>query len=146
MKAFREQFSTGYIDPNDKTLNVTPSQTSLIVSILSVGTFFGALLAAPMGDQIGRRKSLIIAVGIFCFGVLLQTIAMHIPLLVVGRYIVLQGDDSWVDADFVIDSSQGLELELSRFWSLCTSQRWRRNGFEEHWFAHINLPLLVGFF
>jgi sugar porter (SP) family MFS transporter len=85
MKAFRKQFSTGYIDPTDKELNVSPSQTAIIVSILSVGTFFGSLLAAPLGDKLGRRRSLIIAVGIFCFGVLLQTLAMHIPMLVIGR-------------------------------------------------------------
>ncbi len=89
MKAFRKQFSTGYIDPTDKELNVSPSQTAIIVSILSVGTFFGSLLAAPLGDKLGRRRSLIIAVGIFCFGVLLQTLAMHIPMLVIGRLALL---------------------------------------------------------
>tara|TARA_R110002060_G_scaffold5512_10_gene8504 strand:- start:163 stop:462 length:300 start_codon:yes stop_codon:yes gene_type:complete len=86
MKAFREQFSTGYIDPHDGDPNVSPAQSSIIVAILSAGTFFGALLAAPIGDKIGRRISLIIAVIIFSFGVLLQTIAMAITLLVLGRY------------------------------------------------------------
>lgn len=85
MDAFRQQFSTVYIDPKDHQKNVSPSQTSLIVAILSAGTFVGALLAAPLGDKLGRRMSLIIAVAIFCFGVLLQTIAMEIPMLVVGR-------------------------------------------------------------
>lgn len=86
MRAFRNQFSTGYIDPTDQKLNVSPSQSSHIVAILSAGTFFGALLAAPIGDTLGRRIPLIIAVGIFAFGVLLQTIAMAIPLLIAGRY------------------------------------------------------------
>jgi predicted MFS family arabinose efflux permease len=85
MKAFRLQFSTGYIDPKDKYLNVSPSQSSQIVSILSAGTFFGSLLAAPMGDKLGRRLPLIIAVAIFSFGVMLQTLAMHIPVLITGR-------------------------------------------------------------
>ncbi|KAH7319246.1 MFS sugar transporter-like protein [Rhexocercosporidium sp. MPI-PUGE-AT-0058] len=86
MNAFREQFSTGYIDTHDGLPNVSPAQSSIIVAILSAGTFFGALLAAPMGDRIGRRISLIIAVAIFSFGVLLQTIAMAITLLVLGRF------------------------------------------------------------
>ncbi|TVY55267.1 putative glucose transporter rco-3, partial [Lachnellula cervina] len=86
MRAFRNQFSTGYIDPTDQKLNVSPSQSSHIVAILSAGTFFGALLAAPIGDTLGRRIPLIIAVGIFAFGVLLQTIAMAIPLLIAGRF------------------------------------------------------------
>ncbi|CAL3972930.1 unnamed protein product, partial [Diplocarpon coronariae] len=82
--AFRDQFSTGYIDPHDDSKNVSPAQSSLIVAILSAGTFFGALLAAPMGDRLGRRISLIIAVAIFSLGVLLQTVAMTITLLVLG--------------------------------------------------------------
>jgi len=86
MRAFRNQFSTGYIDPTDKEPNVSPTQSSQIVAILSAGTFFGALLAAPIGDKLGRRISLIIAVGIFAFGVLLQTVAMVIPVLISGRF------------------------------------------------------------
>jgi MFS family permease len=88
MNAFRTQFSTGYVDL-DKKPNVTTAQSSLIVAILSLGTLIGALLAAPFGDKLGRRISLIIAVAIFSFGVLLQTISMHIPLLVAGRRVVL---------------------------------------------------------
>lgn len=86
MGAFRRQFNTGYIDPTDGKLNVSPAQSSQIVSILSAGTFFGALLAAPSGDRLGRRLSLIIAVGIFAFGVLLQTLAAALPLLTCGRF------------------------------------------------------------
>jgi MFS family permease len=85
MNAFRKQFSTGYRNQNNQ-LTVSPAQSSQIVAILSAGTFFGALFAAPLADRLGRRPSLIIAVGIFSFGVLLQTCAMHIPLLIAGRY------------------------------------------------------------
>ncbi|KAG0651721.1 putative glucose transporter rco-3 [Hyphodiscus hymeniophilus] len=85
MNAFRKQFSTYYLDANGHP-NVSPAQQSQIVSILSAGTFFGALLAAPLGDRLGRRLSLIISVGIFSFGVLLQTCAMNIPLLIAGRF------------------------------------------------------------
>lgn len=84
MNAFRKQFSGGHVE--NGVVNITPAQSSQIVSILSAGTFFGALLAAPLGDKLGRRMSLIIAVAIFSFGVLLQTCAMHIPLLISGRY------------------------------------------------------------
>lgn len=38
---------------------VTTGQTSLIVSLLSVGTFFGALSGASFGDWIGRRMGLL---------------------------------------------------------------------------------------
>jgi sugar porter (SP) family MFS transporter len=86
MRSFRDQFSTGYLDPTDHLRNVTPAQSSQIVSILSAGTFCGSLLAAPLGDKLGRRLSLMIAVGIFSFGVLLQTVATAIALLIIGRF------------------------------------------------------------
>jgi MFS family permease len=42
---------------------------SLVVSILSAGTFFGALLAYPLGDFLGRRLGLIASCAVFCLGV-----------------------------------------------------------------------------
>jgi len=65
---------------------ITSSQTSQIVSILSAGTFFGALGAAVIADRIGRRWSLIVSSGIFSFGVILQTAATEIPMFVAGRF------------------------------------------------------------
>lgn len=85
MRAFRSQFSTGYIDTMDNKVNLDPGQSALLVAILSAGTCFGALLAAPLGDKLGRRLSLIISVVIFALGVLLQTCAMQLPLLIAGR-------------------------------------------------------------
>jgi sugar porter (SP) family MFS transporter len=60
---------------------------SLIVSILSVGTFFGALMAAPSADLLGRRMGLVFSCLVFTLGVILQTAATAIPLFVVGRLI-----------------------------------------------------------
>jgi predicted MFS family arabinose efflux permease len=83
MTSFKETFSTGYLDQGKPGLS--PSQSGQIVSILSAGTFFGALGAAPFADQIGRRLSLILAVGVFTFGVILQVVASAIPLFLAGR-------------------------------------------------------------
>lgn len=85
MSSFRQQFNTGYTDLIDFKPNVSPEQSSLIVSILSAGTFFGALAAAPAGDMLGRKTSLVVAVAVFSFGALLQTVAAQIPILVAGR-------------------------------------------------------------
>ena len=86
MESFKAQFSTGYIDEDTGTLSISPSQISLIVATLSLGTVLGALLAAPVGDHWGRRRSLIGAIGVFCFGAIFQVCAVNIPILLVGRY------------------------------------------------------------
>ena len=82
---WQNEFSTGYRDTKGH-LNVTASQSAEIVSILSAGTFFGALGAAPIADRIGRRLSLIVACGVFSFGVILQTAATALPMFVAGRF------------------------------------------------------------
>lgn len=70
---------------------VTSSQQSLIVSILSAGTFFGALTAAPFGDFLGRRWGLIASCAVFSIGVVLQTAAAATDLFVAGRFIAGYG-------------------------------------------------------
>lgn len=85
MSAFKEQFSTGYTRNGHPS--ISPTETAIIVAILSAGTVVGALIAAPVGDFWGRRKSLIGAVTAFNFGVVFQVCAQAIPMLVAGRYV-----------------------------------------------------------
>ncbi|PCH44363.1 MFS monosaccharide transporter [Wolfiporia cocos MD-104 SS10] len=60
-------------------------RSSLVVSILSAGTFFGALLGAPVADIIGRRFGIQLACLVFSLGVALQTGSSNIATFVVGR-------------------------------------------------------------
>ncbi|KAG8745651.1 hypothetical protein FRC10_007348 [Ceratobasidium sp. 414] len=69
----------------DGTWEIATKEESLIVSILSAGTFFGALLAAPMGDILGRKWGLISACLVFSLGVALQTGTTGVAVFVVGR-------------------------------------------------------------
>ena len=91
MKYWRELFSTGYVNPKDNFPDVTSSQSSMIVSLLSAGTFFGALTAAFVADHFGRRWGMIIDSVVFSFGVVLQTVATSIPLFVAGRFFAGYG-------------------------------------------------------
>ncbi|GAQ03749.1 probable glucose transporter rco-3 [Aspergillus lentulus] len=69
-------------------LFVIPSwKKSLITSILSAGTFFGALIAGDLSDWFGRRTTIVAGCGIFIVGVVLQTASATTALLVVGRLI-----------------------------------------------------------
>ncbi|KAG7094052.1 hypothetical protein E1B28_007671 [Marasmius oreades] len=77
----------GHPTPDDPKLpyNITTSQESLVVSILSAGTFVGALLAAPMADYVGRKWGIVASCLVFSIGVAMQTASTAIPLFVVGR-------------------------------------------------------------
>ncbi|KAH1935445.1 hypothetical protein KXV48_002995 [Aspergillus fumigatus] len=69
-------------------LFVIPSwKKSLITSILSAGTFFGALIAGDLSDWFGRRTTIVAGCAIFIVGVVLQTASAATALLVVGRLI-----------------------------------------------------------
>ncbi|KAM3497216.1 hypothetical protein MY10362_009424 [Beauveria mimosiformis] len=48
--------------------------SSLIVSILSCGTFFGALIAGDMADWIGRKWTVILGCAIYAIGVAVQMV------------------------------------------------------------------------
>ncbi|KAJ5778812.1 hypothetical protein N7457_006532 [Penicillium paradoxum] len=88
MNAFIQEYEG--LDPatTDPAKFVIPaSRKSLIVSILSCGTFFGALIAGDLADWYGRRITIIAGCGIFIIGVVLQTAASALGLLVAGRLI-----------------------------------------------------------
>ena len=85
------------LDPNDPAFAKNGSnpngfalpswQKSLIVSILSAGTFFGAIMAGDIADFTGRRTTIILGCIVFVIGVILQTASSSYGLLVAGRLI-----------------------------------------------------------
>jgi SP family sugar:H+ symporter-like MFS transporter len=86
MKHWKQEFSTR---PDG---SITAAEDSLIVSILSAGTFFGALTAAPFGDLLGRRIGLMVSAGVvFNLGVILQTASTSQPLFIAGRFFAGYG-------------------------------------------------------
>ncbi|KAK0729567.1 general substrate transporter [Lasiosphaeris hirsuta] len=69
---------------------VSDSNTSLVVSILSCGTFFGALIAGDVADFIGRKWTVIMGCAIYMLGVVIQMLTgLGAPLgaIVAGRLI-----------------------------------------------------------
>lgn len=69
----------------EKPYNISSQTESLVVSILSAGTFFGALLGSPIADYIGRKWGVVAACLIFSIGVAMQAASTAVPLFVVGR-------------------------------------------------------------
>ena len=96
MKYFIRQY-TGlpYPDPNNKTdvknFHLTARDQSLTTSILSAGTFFGAIAAGDIADFIGRRMTIILGCVIFSVGCILETASTGLAVMVVGRLIAGAG-------------------------------------------------------
>ncbi|KAE9376701.1 general substrate transporter [Stipitochalara longipes BDJ] len=67
--------------------NPNPNETGAVVSVFTGGAFFGAALAGPIGDRLGRRMTIEIGAIIFCLGGALQTGAQNIGFLYSGRAI-----------------------------------------------------------
>lgn len=82
---FQQDFGSPQ-DPDGK-MGFTAALKGAIVCILSVGTFFGALFAPFLCDKWGRRMGIMITCGIFAVGILVQTVASHIAVLMLGRAI-----------------------------------------------------------
>lgn len=72
---------------NDNLYDYATWQKSLIVSILSAGTFFGALISGSLADRFGRRSTIIAGCMIFMAGVVVQVAAPNVNALVVGRLV-----------------------------------------------------------
>ncbi|OAL31975.1 hypothetical protein AYO22_00845 [Fonsecaea multimorphosa] len=59
-----------------------------IVSTLQAGAFLGAILAAPLADNLGRRTSLLIAGCVAMIGIIIQFNSWgHVAVLYVGRFV-----------------------------------------------------------
>lgn len=69
MKDFLRRFGMRH---GDGTYYFSNVRSGLIVALLSIGTLFGALIAAPIADWIGRKKSIIVWCGIFSVGIIVQ--------------------------------------------------------------------------
>ena len=69
---------------------ISASHQSLIVSILSLGTFIGAIVGGDVADFIGRKWTVIMGCGIYTVGVVIQMITgagEALPAIVVGRVV-----------------------------------------------------------
>jgi len=69
----------------DGTYALSSGDNSLITSILSAGTFVGALGAAPIGNKLGRRYGIMAYLVLFCIGVACQTGGTDLTTFVIGR-------------------------------------------------------------
>ncbi|KAF9354769.1 hypothetical protein BGX26_007393 [Mortierella sp. AD094] len=58
-----------------------------IVASMAAGSFFGALLAGPLGDRISRKRTVMLAACIWIIGSIIQCASVSAGMLIVGRLI-----------------------------------------------------------
>ncbi|KAK4557110.1 hypothetical protein LTR86_006091 [Recurvomyces mirabilis] len=82
-KSFKKDFGLLHAD-----VERSDAFAANIVSLLQAGCFFGSLLAAPIGDRLGRRWALVISGVVFNIGSLMQTVSFgNTAVMFTGRAI-----------------------------------------------------------
>jgi MFS family permease len=83
-----------------------------VTAIYDVGCFFGAILAAWLGEKIGRKKSVLIGTTIMSMGAILQVASISTPMMITARIIAGIGN--------------GINTSTAPVWQTETSQlKWR---------------------
>ncbi|GAB7346719.1 hypothetical protein MBLNU459_g1832t1 [Dothideomycetes sp. NU459] len=66
---------------------ISAPNKALLTSILSAGTFFGAIIAGDVADFIGRRTTILIGCAVFIIGVIIETASATVGAMSAGRLI-----------------------------------------------------------
>lgn len=60
---------------------------SIVTSIYTLGCFFGAIAAFGIGENLGRKKTIMVGTTCMAIGTILQTSAFSIPQMMVARIV-----------------------------------------------------------
>ncbi|KAI1849320.1 hypothetical protein JX266_004815 [Neoarthrinium moseri] len=89
-----------------KDFHLPSSQQSLFTSMLSCGTFFGALIGGDVADFIGRRPTIIAGCLIFCVGCIMQIASTNQEALFVLGRLVAGGGVGFISAVVILYMSE----------------------------------------
>jgi sugar porter (SP) family MFS transporter len=94
----------GLDDPKNFVL---PSATqSLFTSMLSCGTFFGALIGGDIADFVGRRPTIIAGCLVFCVGCIMQIASTRQEVLFVFGRLIAGGGVGFISAVVILYMSE----------------------------------------
>ncbi|KAB5571916.1 hypothetical protein GE09DRAFT_956866 [Coniochaeta sp. 2T2.1] len=85
---------------------LSSSQKSLMTSILSCGTFFGALIAGDIADFIGRRPTIIAGCLLFSVGCILEIASTNQEVLFVFGRLIAGGGVGFISAVILLYLSE----------------------------------------
>ncbi|KAJ3119643.1 hypothetical protein HK100_000210 [Physocladia obscura] len=87
MNSWLRRFGTFSPTLTDFQYYIPSSTKSVVVSIMAVGEFSGALLSSPVADSIGRRFGIVLGCLVLSISVAMQTGAQELGLFIAGRVI-----------------------------------------------------------
>lgn len=79
----------GDLDPTTGQYAISPSQLSIMTSMINVGELVGSLTAAPLNDYLGRKGVLFIGSIMVIVGIVMQLASDHSRALIIGGRVVL---------------------------------------------------------
>ncbi|KAI1383101.1 general substrate transporter [Hypoxylon trugodes] len=79
--------SEDYLDVHKLNGPENTSILSIITSIYTIGCFFGAITAFYIGENIGRKKTVLVGTGIMTIGAILQASSFSVPHMIVARIV-----------------------------------------------------------
>ncbi|KAF9888547.1 hypothetical protein FE257_008478 [Aspergillus nanangensis] len=115
---------------------VGPTKTttlSTVTAIYDIGCFFGAVMAFTIGENLGRKKAIMLGTTIMAIGTIIQMTSYSLPQIIVGRIVlgsVLPPKFPSPSADFKLTSNyrvgNGLNTSTAPIWQTETaSPQWR---------------------
>ncbi|TFK38512.1 general substrate transporter [Crucibulum laeve] len=88
MEDFKLRFATCSNPVDHNSCEFSTVRAGLIVSLLSIGTLFGALIGALVADKLGRRRAMVCECCLFVVGVIIQLATFTVwQQVAVGRLI-----------------------------------------------------------
>ncbi|XP_064397042.1 glucose transporter GlcP-like isoform X3 [Halichondria panicea] len=88
MKGFRDFFNLSGLEDNSTTGNSSEETSAilgLVVALFSLGSLVGALLGGPLSDWAGRRAVLVTGALLSASGIIIQSAAIALWMLLIGR-------------------------------------------------------------
>lgn len=65
----------------------TGTQQAVVTSVLELGAWLGTLINGYLADALGRRKTVVVAVVVFCIGVIVQACTKSVSYIIGGRFV-----------------------------------------------------------
>jgi AAHS family benzoate transporter-like MFS transporter len=71
----------------DDSLGVTDQQIGLVGGLVYIGAIVGAVLAPVVAERAGRKRVLLLAIGLFALGAILTGASISVAMLAVARFV-----------------------------------------------------------